>query len=55
MEHSERTYCNNPKYGDWQAWATCVGAHQTMQNAASDQGLVCLPLSPSDFRQIDGY
>ena len=33
-----------PKYFDTQAWANSVGSDQTLQTAASNQGLVCLPL-----------
>ena len=37
-------YHYNQKYADWQAWANCVDPDQMLQNAASDQGLHCLPL-----------
>ena len=33
-----------PKYLDRQAWANSVDPDQMLQNAASDQGLHCLPL-----------
>ena len=36
-------------YSDRQAWANSVDPDQTPQNAASDQGLHCLPLT----RQLD--
>ena len=39
-----QTYRSDPKYWDRQAWANCVDLDQTPQNAASDQGLHCLPL-----------
>ena len=35
-------YRNNPKYWDRQAFANSVDPDQMPQNAASDQGLVCL-------------
>ena len=33
-----------PKYSDKQSWANRVDPGQTPQNAASNQGLRCLPL-----------
>ena len=36
-------YCNNPKYWDRRAFANSVDPDQMPQNAASDQGLHCLP------------
>ena len=44
-----RTYFNNPTYWNKQAWANSVDQDQTPQNAASDQGLHCLPLSQAVF------
>ena len=43
-----QTYHNNPKYWDRQAWANSVDPDQMLQNAASDQGLHCLPLNLLD-------
>ena len=40
----KRKHRNNPKYWDRQAWTNSVDPDQTPQNAASDQGLHCLPL-----------
>ena len=37
------TYRNNPKYRVRYAFANSVDPDQTPQNAASDQGLHCLP------------
>ena len=40
-------YCNNPKYWDRQAYANSVDQDQkqgNQGNAASDQGLHCLPI-----------
>ena len=36
-------YRNNPKYWDRKAFVNSVDPDQTPQNAASDQGLHCLP------------
>ena len=46
-------YLNNPKYWDRQAWANSVDPDQMLQNAASDQGLQCLPLIKHHFRHIN--
>ena len=46
-------YCNNPKYWDGQAWANSVDPDQMLQNAASDQGLHCLPLIQRYFKHIN--
>ena len=40
----EITYRNNPEYWDRQDWLNRVDPDQMPQNAASDQGLHCLPL-----------
>ena len=40
-----KQYCNDPKYWDRQAWANSVDPDQMPQNAASYQGLHCLPLA----------
>ena len=37
-------YRNYSKFWDRQAWPNSVDPDQTPQNAASDQGLHCLPL-----------
>ena len=36
---------NNPKHWDRRAWANSVDPDQMLQNAASVQGLYCLPLA----------
>ena len=45
-------YCNNPKYLDRYAFANSADQTQTLQNAASDQDLYCLPYKQQYFRHI---
>ena len=47
-------YHNSPNYWDRQAWANSIVPDQMLQNAASDQGLHCLPLLQQYFKQING-
>ena len=47
------TYHKNPKYWDRQACANSVDPDQMPQNAASDQGLHCLPLVQQYFKHIN--
>ena len=42
-------YHNNPKYWERQALAISVDPDKTSQNAASDEGLHCLPLIQQYF------
>ena len=44
------TYHIYPKYLDKQAWTNSVDPDQRLQNAASDQGLHCLPFIKEYFR-----
>ena len=44
MKVSFCLYCIYPTYVHRQAWANSEDPDQTPQNAASDQGLHCLPL-----------
>ena len=46
-------YHNNLKYWDRQACANSVDPDQMPQNAASEQGLHCLPLIQQYFRHIN--
>ena len=46
-------YRNNPKYWDRQTWANSVDPDQTLQTAASDQGLHNLLLIQQYFRHIN--
>ena len=46
-------YRNSPNYWDRQALANSVDPDQTSQNAASDQGLHCLPLVHQNLKQIN--
>ena len=45
-------YCNNPKYWNRQARENRLDQDQTPQNAASDQGLHCLPLVQQYIKHI---
>ena len=46
-------YHNNFKYWDRYTFASSVDPDQTLQNAASDQGLHCLPFKQQYFRDIN--
>ena len=46
-------YRNNPKYWDRQAFANSVDPDKTMQSAASEQGLHCLPYIQQYFKHIN--
>ena len=43
-----------PKCWDRQAWANSVDLNQMPQNAASDQGLQCLPLTQQFIKKSTG-
>ena len=47
-------YLVYPKYWNRQSWANSVDPDQTPQNAASDQGLHCLPLIQQQLNMISG-
>ena len=54
VNKQEKYYHNDPKYWDTHAQANSVDPDQTLQNAASDQGLHCLPLIQHYFKHITG-